>query len=559
MSKCPSPRKAKPLGPVVLGFVAVLVIVLLAFFAERVVFQGRRSIPAEPISGLSSNPAHGALSAIEKSRDLKAGRELAQQVCGTCHIFPEPEVADQFTWANGILPRMSYWLGYDTVNWTNEPGGNQVLASGRVPKEPIVNFVDLKSIHSYYLAAAPSKPLPQVPKPELTKGLKYFRVRPSTYRNGQPLITLVKIDEKSKRLFVGDDKTKKLVVLRPDGTIASTVDMPNPIVHMLERPDGFYASLIGSVYPSDLAQGGLIHLQNPSSNMHSTYEIPKVLLPELRRPVESGVADLNQDGREDLVVASYGNILGHFSWYEQKPDGSYEEHILLDRPGAVGVKVNDFDGGGRPDIVVMMAQAQEGISLFLNLGQGRFEEKVVVQKHPAWGFSHLELVDFNQDGKSDFLVTNGDNGDNTMFANCAKPYHGLRLYLNEGRGEFREAWFYPMHGAYRALARDFDLDGDMDIVAIAFFPDYFGASKESFVYLENQGEMKFAASTFAQSISGRWITMDAGDLDGDGDADIVLGAYNRSFGDVPTALTKSWDERGPSFLLLENMVRGSGK
>jgi hypothetical protein len=112
-----------------------------------------------------------------------------------------------------------------------------------------------------------------------------------------------------------------------------------------------------------------------------------------------------------------------------------------------------------------------------------------------------------------------------------------------------------MYGAYRALARDFDLDGDLDIAAISFFPDYFGPVKESFTYLENLGDLKFAASTFVQSITGRWITMDAGDLDGDGDADIVLGASNRSFGDVPRALADNWEQRGPSILLLENTVR----
>ncbi len=558
MSQHPKLRKSTHLGRFMSGFAAGVLMVLFAGFVWRVGFPPRESAP-EP--GIQHPDAKGtnhpsSASEINEYPSLKSGRELAQQACGTCHIFPEPEIADRFTWANGILPRMSYWLGYDTVVWTNEPGGDQVVASGKVPKEPLVPFVDLKTIESYYLAAAPIQPLPQVPKPEVKVGLKHFRVRPSTYRTGQPLITVVKIDEKSRRLLIGDEKIRKLVILKPEGAIAATLDMPNPIVHLLERPDGYYASLIGSIYPSDLAQGKLVHLQDPSSNLLSADAVPKVLISDLRRPVESAVADFNQDGREDLVVASFGNILGDFAWYEQKPEGVYTEQVLLDRPGTVAVKVGDFDDDGRPDIVVLMAQAKEGISLFLNRGQGQFEEKIVVQKHPAWGFTHLELVDFNQDGKLDLLVTNGDNGDNITFPNCAKPYHGVRLYLNEGKGEFREAWFYPMHGAYRALARDFDLDGDLDLVAIAFFPDYFGVSKESFVYLENQGAMNFAASTFVQSISGRWVTMDAGDLDGDGDPDIVLGAYNRSFGDVPKTLAKSWEERGSSILLLENTARG---
>jgi hypothetical protein len=489
------------------------------------------------------------------SSDLKAGRALAEQVCGSCHIFPEPEIADRFTWANGILPRMSVWLGYDTVTWTNEPGGGEVIASGKVPNEPLVDLPALKLIHDYYLSTAPLQPLPQINKPELKIGLKHFRVRKSPHRTGHPMTTFVKIDERAKLLLVGDAGTKKVSMLKPDGTLAGSFDMPNPIVHLLARADGFYATMIGSLFPSDLAEGQLVRIQMSAGNGGNNFAAKGTLLSQLRRPVECAVADLNGDGREDVIVASYGNVLGHFSWYEQNSDGSFQEHVLLERPGAVGVKVHDFDGDGRPDIVVVMAQAHEAISLFVNRGAGQFEEKIITQKHPGWGFTHLEIVDFNNDGQQDLLVTNGDNGDNVLFPNCVKPYHGIRLYLNEGRGQFREAWFYPIYGAYHALARDFDLDGDLDIAAISFFPDYFGEVKESFTYLENEGGLKFAASTFVQSTSGRWITMDAGDLDGDGDIDIVLCASNRSFGDVPKPLAENWEQRGTSVLLLENTVR----
>src|SRR5688572_21976891 len=129
------------------------------------------------------------------------GRALAQQVCGSCHIFPEPELADRFTWTNSILPRMSYWLGYDTVDWTNEPGGGQVLASGKLPKEPVIDPARLKLIHNYYLDSAPPKPLPQQKKPPLKTELKHFRVRKSNYRKGSAMITMVKIHEQSKTLF----------------------------------------------------------------------------------------------------------------------------------------------------------------------------------------------------------------------------------------------------------------------------------------------------------------------------------------------------------------------
>jgi hypothetical protein len=136
-----------------------------------------------------------------------------------------------------------------------------------------------------------------------------------------------------------------------------------------------------------------------------------------------------------------------------------------------------------------------------------------------------------------------------------KPYHGIRLYLNDGANHFREAFYYPMHGAYKALARDFDGDGDLDIAAIAYYPDFEQAAPESFVYLENQGGMKFAASTCAESGAGRWMVMDAGDLDGDGDEDIALGSFVRGPTTIAVspALRDSWRTNGAAVLLLENL------
>jgi hypothetical protein len=58
---------------------------------------------------------------------------------------------------------------------------------------------------------------------------------------------------------------------------------------------------------------------------------------------------------------------------------------------------------------------------------------------------------------------------------------------------------------------------------IAYFADFRNKPAEAFIYWENNGKGEFKASTIKNVLQGRWITMDAGDYDGDGDLDIVLG------------------------------------
>jgi hypothetical protein len=47
--------------------------------------------------------------------------------------------------------------------------------------------------------------------------------------------------------------------------------------------------------------------------------------------------------------------------------------------------------------------------------------------------------------------------------------------------------------------------------------------------------------------------MDAGDIDGDGDQDIILGSFVLSSGRAPEKLATAW-KKGPPFVVLQNML-----
>jgi len=139
---------------------------------------------------------------------------------------------------------------------------------------------------------------------------------------------------------------------------------------------------------------------------------------------------------------------------------------------------------------------------------------------------------------------------------CTNPTMVLD-YLNDGNNNFKEAFFYPMYGATRCVANDFDKDGDIDFGVLSTFPDYERRPEYAFVYLENQDSKQFAfkEATFAAVNSGRWLLLDSGDVDKDGDDDIILSSFTYSFTPVPNDLKLHWKEKSYDLMILENQLK----
>lgn len=522
---------------------SLAVVVVGAFFA--------RALAADAaLVGTNAPSAEAARlqSAIAELPAGRSARELAQIVCSGCHLFPAPELLDKRTWKDFVLPRMNMRLGLQPPDYESHPEGALIKAARVLPDAPMISPEAWQAIQHYYLSTAPDTALPQGPRAEIQPGLRQFTVAPPYHRLPTPLTSLVQISQRSRRIFVGDDGAKSLAVLNSEGELLESLELGNTPSCLVETDAGLFVTCIGSFQPSEARRGAVLFIPTKGG----AYGRPKTLLKELPRTTHIELADFNGDGRQDFALCQFGDWTGAFSWFENLGADQYREHVLLAMPGSVRSVARDFDGNGTIDLAVLVAQNLESLLLFFNDGQGHFRPHLVFQRHPVFGHNSFEAVDFNQDGRLDFLVTNGDNGE---YESCTKNYHGVRLYLDQGGNRYEEAFFYPLNGAVRALARDFDGDGDLDIAAISFFPDYRQSPQESFVYLENLGGLRFAASSFRECLDGRWLVMDTGDVDGDGDLDLVLGSYIKGPTSVPLVLMQRWERDGPSIQILRNTLR----
>ena len=487
------------------------------------------------------------------------GNRLAEIHCSSCHLFVKPQMLPKSSWKNDVLPAMGNRLGIYKGNvrpdslFDSGRSGEVVKRANIFPERPLLAKEDWDKIVEYYLSSSPDTILPPKRANKIKMGLEHFTVRESVYSHIPAFTTMVKILPGNRGVVFADSKRNinSLTFLNPKLEKDFVLGLKTAPTHYYEKSDTIYLTTAGkNIFPNDVSDGSLQKIFTKGISESYT---SKEVIPNLQRPVSMAYGDLNNDGREDVVACEYGNETGKLVWYENLGGDKYNMRPLGNRSGAIKAIIKDMNGDGLLDIFVLMAQGDEGIFYYQNQGDGSFSTKRLLSFLPLNGSQYMELVDFNNDGFDDILYVCGDNADKTPLL---KDYHGIYIFLNDGNLNFKQSYFYHLNGAYKAMPRDYDLDGDLDIAAISFFPDYASYPEESFVYLENKGNLKFEDFSFPESINGRWIVMDAEDMDGDGDIDLALGSfvYFLPAGDT-TGLGQKWLSKGPSIVVLENTTR----
>lgn len=486
--------------------------------------------------------ANVALQSIEK------GKRLAATYCGSCHLLPDPSLLNPGAWEKGVLPRMGPRLGIYEHLWETYPFYRREpnLPSGYYPKRPVVTAEEWQNILDYYTATSPDSLPAQKREQKIEPALPLFAPQQATLTYTGSGTSFIKIaTQPLPYAMVLSDVLHKTTYFFDKALNVRDSIQTGPVVDMSFSLKNIVACDMGELRPNNGKTGKGEAFSFAEGKWNTK---PVTLFDSLQRPVQLTAADLNGDGTEDYVVCEFGFLTGALSWMEGRGEGRFVRHVLKALPGAIKAYVNDWNGDGKPDLCVLMAQGDEGIFLYTNKGKGNFEERRLLQFPPVYGSSYFELADFNNDGHADIVYTCGDNADYSV---VLKPYHGVYIFMNNGKDEFLQKFFFPINGCYKAVARDFDGDGDLDLATIAFFADYARQPEEGFVYLEDRGDLHFRPYTVPAATRGRWLTMDAGDVDGDGRLDLVLG----NFVIGPSSSSRADWLKAPPYLFLKNTGR----
>lgn len=465
--------------------------------------------------------------------------DLVKNTCSSCHLFPEPDLLPKDIWLTQVLPNMAFRMGLVDLmdGLAYVPQQDLLTVISTLPKERMVNEDEWAQIINYYKTNSPDT-LPSIPESSYEELTTQFTL--TTYHNpsdDEPLVTLIKFDSLRQQLVYGT-RNSKLIALDKNLNMITELSLTSPPSAIEFSRASNYLALMGIMDPNDQEKGTVISWNGPET-------LP--IIDSLKRPVHIELKDLNNDSRKDFIISAFGNYTGNLSVYESQGGDRYKQHLLSTLPGARMTVVKDVNHDSLPDIIALFTQGDEQLTLFINKGNFQFQSQVLLRFPSVYGSTHFEVVDFDKDGNQDILYANGDNSD---YSQILKPYHGIRIFRQTADWKFEETWFVPLHGASKAIARDFDQDGDLDIVAIAYFPDFNRDARRNFVYYENKNN-QFTPNILPETPKGRWIVMDVGDIDNDNDLDIFLGALNFNT-KVPKELSDEWKNHPVNVLILKN-------
>ncbi|MEM8864542.1 MAG: VCBS repeat-containing protein [Planctomycetota bacterium] len=283
--------------------------------------------------------------------------------------------------------------------------------------------------------------------------------------------------------------------------------------------------------------------------------------------------DLDADGDQDVVAAKGDDGLADIYWYENRgPDAEWtEHHVAIAERGseAKDLEAHDFDGDGTLDLLVrtkhflvvyyqqptesgevrwvenrMANRQREGMASADLDGDGDFDavmngfwrENPGQDRTASWPEHDIDPQWFQDvtGGWQDHSVMvdagdiDGDGRTDVVMGHSEKTGYQVTWYACESPREGPEAWVdHPIavvDYCHSMRLADFDKDGDLDVLAATLIRT---DTPKVVVFWNNGSGQEWSEQVLAETSAYK---ANVGDLDGDGDDDIVTA---RSWEETP--------------------------
>ena len=225
--------------------------------------------------------------------------------------------------------------------------------------------------------------------------------------------------------------------------------------------------------------------------------------------------DVDSDG--DIDVLAVANIGDDITWWENTATFSLSptwttRSINTAADGAEAIHVGDIDGDGDLDVVAAL-YGDNQVAWYENDGtpsDGGWTHHIV-KDYTGNGMEDVFVADIDDDGDLDIISAEG-NGDKILYhINDGTPGNGVWATNTVVSGTDAD-------GVLSVHVADIDSDGDLDVVAALFMTSHV-------VWIENDGSPNNGGWTshdvVSSSSSKESYDVTVGDIDGDGDLDIV--------------------------------------
>ena len=213
--------------------------------------------------------------------------------------------------------------------------------------------------------------------------------------------------------------------------------------------------------------------------------------------------------------------------HKENKFNDFKEEILLPHKLSINGPFSataDVNGDNLDDVFIGGAAQQEGV-LFLQTKEGKFQKSLSNPWSKDKDSEDLEALffDLDGDGDNDLYVASGGS----EFKSGNKLLKD-RVYINDGVGNFSKS-FKALPNIYKSSqtveASDIDGDGDLDLfVGTRLIANKYTYPATSYILINENGILKEAPKEIAPDLTNIGMVTDAvfSDIDNDGDEDLLV-------------------------------------